>query len=151
MPISKNDWIYAGTRSTGKQDRVVTRNRDPLSSGPSLVTQPGVSEFHWGYRGAAPRRLAAAILLDYTGNQKIAEQCDWLFLEHIVAHLPEEFEITGAQLDQWLYQAVAEQLRIAHLRAVEMEAKLVELNDTIITARIILDIVRHDQPAEIDP
>jgi hypothetical protein len=59
------------------------------------------AEFEWGYEGAGPRRLAVAILNDFLGrNVELAVSND--FLRDVVAHLPNEFELTGAEIAAWL-------------------------------------------------
>lgn len=59
------------------------------------------AEFEWGYEGAGPRRLAVAILNDFLGrNVELTVSND--FLRDVVAHLRNEFELTGAEIASWL-------------------------------------------------
>jgi hypothetical protein len=58
-------------------------------------------EFEWGYEGAGPRRLAVAILNDFLGR-KVELAVSNAFLRDVVAHLPSEFELTGAEIAEWL-------------------------------------------------
>jgi hypothetical protein len=65
------------------------------------------AEFEWGYEGAGPRRLAVAILNDFLGrNVELTVSND--FLRDVVAHLPNEFELTGAEIASWLSDRPAE-------------------------------------------
>ena len=71
------------------------------------------AEFEWGYEGSGPRRLALAILNDFLGR-KVELALSNAFLRDVVAHLPGEFELTGAEIAEWLSaRAAAESSRIA--------------------------------------
>jgi hypothetical protein len=59
------------------------------------------AEFEWGYEGAGPRRLAVAILDDFLRG-KVDLAVSAAFLRDVVAHLPGEFELTGAEIAEWL-------------------------------------------------
>jgi hypothetical protein len=59
------------------------------------------AEFEWGYEDAGPRRLAVAILNDFLGR-KVELTVSNDFLRDVVAHLPNEFELTGAEIASWL-------------------------------------------------
>jgi hypothetical protein len=59
------------------------------------------ADFEWGYEGAGPRRLAVAILNDFLGR-KVELAVSNHFLRDVVAHLPSEFELTGAEIAAWL-------------------------------------------------
>jgi hypothetical protein len=59
------------------------------------------AEFEWGYEGAGPRRLAVAILNDFL-RRKVELSVSNDFLRDVVAHLPSEFELTGAEIAEWL-------------------------------------------------
>jgi hypothetical protein len=59
------------------------------------------AEFEWGYEGAGPRRLAVAILNDFLGR-KVDLVLSSAFLRDVVANLPSEFELTGAEIAEWL-------------------------------------------------
>ena len=58
-------------------------------------------EFEWGYEGSGPRRLALAILNDFL-RRNIELTVSNAFLRDVVAHLPSEFELTGAEIAGWL-------------------------------------------------
>ena len=58
-------------------------------------------EFEWGYEGSGPRRLALAILNDFL-RRKVELTLSNAFLRDVVAHLPSEFELTGAEIAEWL-------------------------------------------------
>jgi hypothetical protein len=59
------------------------------------------ADFEWGYEGAGPRRLAQAILNDFLGD-KVDMLLSNGFLREVVAHLPSEFELTGAEVAAWV-------------------------------------------------
>jgi hypothetical protein len=59
------------------------------------------AEFEWGYEGSGPRRLAVAILNDFL-RSKVDLALSNAFLRDVVAHLPSEFELTGAEIAAWL-------------------------------------------------
>jgi len=59
------------------------------------------ADFEWGYEGAGPRRLAQAILNDFTGR-KVELPTASAFLRDVVAHLPSEFELRGEDVAAWL-------------------------------------------------
>ena len=58
-------------------------------------------EFEWGYEGAGPRRLAQAILNDFFGHWMDLLMSN-AFLREVIAHLPSEFELTGAEIAGWV-------------------------------------------------
>jgi hypothetical protein len=58
-------------------------------------------EFEWGYEGAGPRRLAVAILNDFL-RRPVELSVSNDFLRDVVAQLPGEFELTGAEIAEWL-------------------------------------------------
>jgi hypothetical protein len=59
------------------------------------------ADFEWGYEGAGPRRLAQAILNDFTGCD-VGLRTANVFLRDVVAHLPNEFELRGEDVARWL-------------------------------------------------
>ena len=59
------------------------------------------ADFEWGYEGAGPRRLAQAILNDFTGRNVELATAN-AFLRDVVARLPNEFELTGDDVATWL-------------------------------------------------
>jgi len=59
------------------------------------------AEFEWGYEGSGPRRLAQAILNDFLGYE-VDMALSNAFLREVVAHLPSEFELTGAEVAGWV-------------------------------------------------
>jgi hypothetical protein len=59
------------------------------------------ADFEWGYEGAGPRRLAQAILNDFTGRTVGLVTAN-AFLRDVVAHLPSEFELDGEDVAAWL-------------------------------------------------
>jgi hypothetical protein len=59
------------------------------------------ADFEWGYEGAGPRRLAQAILNDFTGR-KVELVTANAFLHDVVAYLPNEFELEGDDVAAWL-------------------------------------------------
>jgi hypothetical protein len=58
-------------------------------------------EFEWGYEGAGPRRLAQAVLNDFFGF-RVDVLMSNAFLREVIAHLPSEFELTGAEIAGWV-------------------------------------------------
>jgi hypothetical protein len=59
------------------------------------------AEFEWGYEGAGPRRLAQAVLNDFLGY-KVELLLSNAFLRDVIAHLPGDFELTGAEIAAWV-------------------------------------------------
>jgi hypothetical protein len=59
------------------------------------------ADFEWGYEGAGPRRLAQAILNDFTGRN-VEFAIANAFLRDVVAQLPNEFELRGEDVAAWL-------------------------------------------------
>jgi hypothetical protein len=59
------------------------------------------ADFEWGYEGAGPRRLAQAILNDFTGRNVELSAAN-AFLHDVIAHLPNEFELEGEDVATWL-------------------------------------------------
>lgn len=45
-------------------------------------------DFSWGYEGFGPRMLAQAILLDHTGDARLAERDARTFMQEITSGLP---------------------------------------------------------------
>lgn len=55
----------------------------------------------WGYAGSGPAQCALAILADYF-NDVIAQEHYQDFKREVVAMLPNTWELTGEQLEEWL-------------------------------------------------
>ncbi|HWF52560.1 MAG TPA: DUF6166 domain-containing protein [Solirubrobacteraceae bacterium] len=89
------EWGHGGPLVVG-----VTRNgeRGNLELDDDRVVD---GEFEWGYEGAGPRRLAVAILNDFL-RQNVELAVSNAFVRDVVAHLPSEFELTGAEIAAWM-------------------------------------------------
>ncbi len=60
------------------------------------------SGFEWTYEGAGPAQLALALLADHLGDdQRALALCD-AFMRDVVANLENDWEITGAEIDEAL-------------------------------------------------
>lgn len=83
----------------------VTVNGRRLSAAPSLkVAAHNEAGFEWGYRGAGATQLALAILLDATGDLRIARAAYVWFRSAVVADWGEEWAITVREIRRWLDQ-----------------------------------------------
>ncbi len=60
------------------------------------------SGFEWGYGGSGPAQTALAILLDYTGDEKLAAQLHQEFKREKVGPLGDRWIITSGEIDRWL-------------------------------------------------
>ena len=59
--------------------------------------------FEWGYGGSGPAQLALAILLDFTGDEKLASNLHQHFKAEKIATLPGgSWTITGNEIERWL-------------------------------------------------
>ena len=64
--------LYAGFRNQ-RGNPVVTRDGQPLALGPSVkLWNHSPDGYEWGYGGSGPAQLALALLLDATGEKKVA-------------------------------------------------------------------------------
>src|SRR5579872_2170523 len=54
--------------------------------------------FEWGYGGSGPAQTALALLLDFTGDKKLAIDRHQAYKFAIVARLSDNWEITGAEI-----------------------------------------------------
>jgi len=59
------------------------------------------AEFEWGYDGAGPAHLAQAILQDRLGYMPPDATCR-AFARDVIAKLPSDFELPGAEVDEWI-------------------------------------------------
>jgi hypothetical protein len=55
--------------------------------------------FEWTYEGAGPLQLALAILADHFGDDEVALRHYERFMREVVAFLPNEWEMTSADID----------------------------------------------------
>ena len=55
--------------------------------------------FAWGYEGSGPAQLALAILLDFTGDEKLAMQHHQKFKREVIATIPQD-ELSWCIIDQ---------------------------------------------------
>ena len=58
--------------------------------------------FEWTYEGNSPQQLALAILADHLGEDKKALELSGYFMNVIIAELDNEWELTGADIDEAL-------------------------------------------------
>ncbi|HTX13266.1 MAG TPA: DUF6166 domain-containing protein [Solirubrobacteraceae bacterium] len=66
-----------------------------------MVTYVGLRATQPEHGHGGPRRLAQAILNDFTGRTVELATAN-AFLRDVVAHLPSEFELTGEDVAAWL-------------------------------------------------
>lgn len=101
--------IYRGKRLNPEDGTVsdisVTVNGYPLREAASLrLRNHSPTGFNWGYGGSGPAQLALGILLDYTGSEQTALSVYQDFKSHFVAGWGDEWEITGQQIEDWLFE-----------------------------------------------
>jgi hypothetical protein len=101
---------YEGFRGSGlaKEMAVVQRNDgSDLDPGPSLkLRNHSPDGFEWGYGGSGPAQLALAILLDFTGDEALAQTFYQRFKFDRIATAPKAgFKVTGLQIRTWLEAA----------------------------------------------
>jgi hypothetical protein len=121
MPWKPDITIYTGHRypepgkspSTLSASVVLVDNRE-LSPVPSLrLRNHSPDGFNWGYPGSGPAQLALALLLDYTGDEQLAERWYQEFKRAYVMTQDEDasWKIYGHEIRDWLNmkQAKAEQ------------------------------------------
>lgn len=58
--------------------------------------------FEWGYTGAGPACLSHALLLHATGDPRLAALLNEWFMRNVVATWGERWQITGAEIEQWI-------------------------------------------------
>lgn len=98
-------WVYRGRRlgAGASAPNVVTGDNRPLSPAPSLkLRNHSPDGFNWGYGGSGPAQLALGLLLDHTGDPQLAQDHYQSFKSAFVAGWPDSWELTGAQIDEWL-------------------------------------------------
>lgn len=107
MPSTKV--TYSGKRTEDGAE--VKREREgrvtDLPLEPSLkLRNHSPTGFEWGYSGSGPAQLALAILLDYTGDEKVALIHYMDFKFDVIARLSHDSEaswhIPGEQINVWL-------------------------------------------------
>jgi hypothetical protein len=59
---------------------------------------------NWGYGGSGPAQCALAILADFTGDDRLAEQLHQRFKFEFVAKFPDEWELHGDRIALWCAQ-----------------------------------------------
>lgn len=96
--------VYRGARRPDESpEALVTVNDRVLSAAPSQrVRNHSPNGFEWGYGGSGPAQLALALLLDVTGDSEQAEDQYQDFKRQFVANWGDEWEITEAQIRDWL-------------------------------------------------
>jgi hypothetical protein len=89
---------YRGDRTIDGLD--VSVDGEPLAERFDLkVVSP--DGFEWGYEGPQPAQLALALLADHCGNDQALAHYD-LFMREIVSNFNNEWEMTGADIDEAL-------------------------------------------------
>ena len=103
--------IYAGLRLNPAEKTVSdievfvldAQGKRPLSPKPSLkLRNHSPDGFNWGYGGSGPAQLALAILLDYSGDDELAQKYYQQFKWDFVAGWGDEWSISTAELEEWL-------------------------------------------------
>lgn len=80
-------------------------NGEPFDHAPSLkVRNHSPDGFNWGYGGSGPAQLALAILLNETGEPRLAELYYMDFKNHVISQLPQgqPFTITSQDVKNWI-------------------------------------------------
>lgn len=97
--MSATGKTYRGDRTIDGID--VTVNDAPLDEalGVRAICPEG---FEWSYEGPGPAQLALAILVDHFGDAERALSEYQGFMVHVVANFNNEWEMTGADIDQAL-------------------------------------------------
>jgi hypothetical protein len=108
--------IYRGQR---RSDGCVITVYQQYATGNALVGQPhshyelradrslrlrnhSPTGFEWGYGGSGPAQTALAILLDHSGDEKLALTFYQDFKADAVARMPGEWELTQQEVALWL-------------------------------------------------
>jgi len=89
----------------GGQDIFVTENgkAKKLPLGPSLALRNhSPTGFNWGYSGSGPAQTALAILLDATGDEKMAQVHYQDFKFKVVAGWKAYWSISEGEIETWL-------------------------------------------------
>jgi hypothetical protein len=95
--------IYRGYRESQVGHQLVTKDNDLLMPGPSQkVWNHSPGGFNWGYGGSGPAQLALAILLDVTGDEKLAVEHHQAFKWAFVSGWGDRWEISSEQILEWL-------------------------------------------------
>lgn len=95
--------IYKGYRYGHAAHHLVVKNDDVLMPGPSQkLYNHSPTGFSWGYCGSGPAQLALAILLDVTGDEELALRHHQPFKDKYVAGWKDDWEITSAQVLDWI-------------------------------------------------
>jgi hypothetical protein len=105
------DVVYEGLRGPqpgyGHGGPLVAGVREEGRRRPLTPPAPD-ADFEWGYDGAGPAYLAEAILRDRLGYTPPNDTCR-AFARDVIAKLPGDFELPGAEVDEWI--DAAEQTR----------------------------------------
>ena len=90
--------VYRGLRTP--DGVVVTRDGEPLSPAPSqTIWNHSPDGFEWGYGGSGPAQLALGLLLDATGDERLAERLHNFFLRRVVVGFDkDEWQITAREI-----------------------------------------------------
>jgi hypothetical protein len=87
--------VYAGDRTI--DGIVVTVNGEPLNERLDLEAYSEMG-FEWTYEGGEPHQLALAILADFLGDDERARRLSAGFMQRIVAHFDNTWEMSGADV-----------------------------------------------------
>ena len=92
--------VIHGDRASSGHIRVAGRRVEP---GRAREIVPGPGAFGWGYEGDGPLRLAAAILIEATGDVAAARRLHEKFAaERIAAIYTQQWEMTAASGNEWV-------------------------------------------------
>lgn len=107
--------VYAGERLIGPRGQhlgvLVTKHGRPLDPGPSQhkIRNHSPSGYEWGYGGSGPAQLAAALVLDATGDLELAAQCyQWFKWAIVNCWTGHTWSITAGEVRAWVRQWEAE-------------------------------------------
>ena len=95
--------IYRGLRYQEAGNLVVSKDGEVLSPVPSQrAYNHSPDGFQWGYGGSGPAQLALALLLDVTGQPKLAVSLHQNFKREFVAGWGERWEMTSEEILKWV-------------------------------------------------
>ena len=102
---TKRGATYSGRRSHA--GAVVMRNRVRMSMDPAMDWAPehalGTSGPEWGYRGRGPKKLAFALLFDYTGDKQLEMPLVYAFMDEVISQFRDDvWTLESQEISSWL-------------------------------------------------
>jgi len=102
--MNEQDPLYCGVRGKHRGETSVTKEGIPLDIRPSQrLVRPSPDGFDWGYIGSGPAQLAAALLLDATGNTDTATRYYATFERDVVSQWKShKWKISRSEILAWV-------------------------------------------------